>query len=607
MKLTTETRKNTYPIETLTIQKIQEETVASMLLSIGTYSISIKKEVLGEDIQGEPVVLLWIHGGLFINKKTNAKVSATCLSLNGYEDRLTLEVLEPTNLRASFFGANPHDNEVGLTLNINKIGVVGNGSVVLRNIAKPAEQPVKLVLSLANTQKADDGEIYQRIWENDENKFSVSPRNAQGGWDDENADILLDEQVQADGKREIDLATRPLFHRVNESKLFDENGTYVSFIKLLDNYAINSVDPELTTEEEVAEQQKFLSLIVQTKPMQIAREYINQTFGENLSEQQFQQKLYRIWFESYTNYYKAKSTDYCSGFEHVFVGEGKYDSYAGDNQETLGKISGYHSWVKFYLDEKNQRVNYLGYKYDLKGDDGPKNPNVVTLQQIQNVMNMRGEVIAQLFKSKGGFFVGPSAECEIAIGTVAYYESLHGKMQDQRRIKINGANYDLVLYRNINPNGTRGEFIRSFFPIFLGLDKSNGTDKPQINEVAIKSAILKPIEVNLKNDGVVVIASALPNPRGVDESEEWVELRNNTDQTIDLTGWQLLDKLEHSQSLQGAIAPNEVKRVNIHCTHPRSMELINKSGLITLRDEKSHLIALVKYDYASSGEVLSFE
>ncbi|NRB06484.1 MAG: lamin tail domain-containing protein [Richelia sp.] len=594
------------------MEKIQEEVCASAILSIGTYSISIKSGELSysipPDIRGEPVLLLWIHGGTFINKKSNVKFSETWSYLNGYEDKLLLEVLETTNISACFFGLDASANLSDVTLSINKIGTVGKKSLFSRNgTGSLPQRPVNFFPSTVKAQKLDDGEIYQRIWNNDENKFSVSPRNEKGEWEDENADILLDEQVKAGGKREIDLATRPLFYRVNESKLFDERTTYVSFISLLDNYAIRSLDPEFTTEEEAAEQERFLSLILPTKPMKIAWEYINKAFCENLSEGQFYQVLYRLWFELYTNYYKGKSTHYCSGFEHVFVGEGKYDIRVGSKKQNLGKVSGYHSWVKFYLDEKNQRVNYLGYKYDLKGDDGPNNPNVVTLQQLHNVTNMRGEVIAQLFKSKGGFFVGPSPECEIAMATVAFYESLHGKIRDQRRVKINGANYNIVLYRNINTNGSRGDFIRSFFPIFLGLDKFSNQEKPSTDEPVTTPPIVKPIENDLTNDGIVIIVSALPNPRGVDEGDEWVELQNNTNQAIDLTGWQLFDKLERPQALKGIITAKGSKRFYIHRTHPDSMQLVNKSGVIILRDQQSQLIAGVKYHGAHSDEVIRFD
>lgn len=39
---------------------------------------------------------------------------------------------------------------------------------------------------------------------------------------------------------------------------------------------------------------------------------------------------------------------------------------------------------------------------------------------LQTITDMRGNIVAEVFKKKGGFFVGPSPECEIAMATVAY-------------------------------------------------------------------------------------------------------------------------------------------------------------------------------------------
>ena len=441
--------------------------------------------------------------------------------------------------------------------------------------------------------------IYQQLWDSDENQFSVSARTASGEWKQENADILLDEQVNASGSRNIDLATKPLFYRVNEEKLFDENRTYLSFIQLLDNYALNSLDPEFTPEKELAEQHQFLSLIMGTKPIQLALNYINEQFGENLSEEKFRSKLHRIWFEIYNNYYKGKSTAYCSGFEHIFVGEGKYNPRFEDKRETLGEISGYHSWVKFYLDEKYQRVNFLGYKYDLQGNEGQNNPNVVTLQMTQTITDMRGNVVAQLFKKKGGFFVGPSPECEMAIATVLYYESLHSKIQDERSTTLNDQNYKLTLYRNINPNGSRGEFIRSFFPVFVGSETKS--------EPPMDRPVVVPIDRILRNGNPVKIIAALPNPRGQDDQgQEWVELRNETDTAIDLTGWELRDKQGRPQRLKIMIQPQEVQRIMIRANHPNAMQLSNRSGLIALYDRELNLISAVQYRRANSGTIVQF-
>lgn len=47
-------------------------------------------------------------------------------------------------------------------------------------------------------------DVFQRIWDSDENQLSVSRRTKTGEWEDPEADILLDEQVKASGERTID-------------------------------------------------------------------------------------------------------------------------------------------------------------------------------------------------------------------------------------------------------------------------------------------------------------------------------------------------------------------------------------------------------------------
>ena len=313
-------------------------------------------------------------------------------------------------------------------------------------------------------------DIYQQIWNSDRHKLLVSPRDKDGKWLDPNADILLDEQIAAFGRRDLDLARKPLFYRVNEDKLYDID-TYVSLIELFDNYQLDNQRWEIVTRLEKAEIERFVRAISATKPIEIARDYINNQLNFSINQTEFEFQLKKIWFDLYINYFGDVSVRDASGFEHIFVGEGKYMSDR-HGEKIGGEISGYHSWVKFYLDEKQQQANYLGHNYNLQGNIGAENPYVVAVQMVWEARASKNNPAVELFKKRGCFFVGTSPECDIAMGTVAFYESLANYKFDEekRRTNINGAVYDLALYRNIQQDGSRGNYVRSFYPIYLGTE-----------------------------------------------------------------------------------------------------------------------------------------
>lgn len=172
-----------------------------------------------------------------------------------------------------------------------------------------------------------DPTIYDQIWKADVSRFSVSVRGADGNWVDPDADILLDHQVKAAGDQWTDLAVRPLFNKVEESLL--SKPTYQAMIKLFDNYVANYRDPEDFTSEEDEEIAEFLDLVLDTQPMQLAYEYLTEGLGKPMSKDKFKQELRTIWFEPFTNYFGEDVVNYCSGFEHVFVGEGKFNLRGG--------------------------------------------------------------------------------------------------------------------------------------------------------------------------------------------------------------------------------------------------------------------------------------
>ena len=437
--------------------------------------------------------------------------------------------------------------------------------------------------------------IYNQIWEADANSLSVSVRKQDGNWVNPDADILLDHQVKAAGSKWKDLAVSPLFNQVDEA--FLDKPTYKALINLFDNYVVNYRDPEDFTPDEDQEINQFLDLLLDTQPMKLAYKYITEGLGKSMSTEKFKEELRIIWFEPYTNYYGGDSVFYASGFEHVFVGEGKYNSRGGPD---WGKISGYHNWVKFYLDESKGRVNFLGTQYKLPGGVSEVlNPHVVTLQMTWTLDDMAGDPVAQLFKERGGFFVGISPECDMALGTVVYYESISNlTVNQQRNVEIQGGKYSLVIYRETTIDNKRGKHIRSFFPKLLGGDFEplpRPDDPP----------IIRPIGEVEKNDGPVIIFSAVPKPEG-SQLNESVTLKNISAESIMLDGWYLTDKLGRKFMLEGVLEADQTKEFKVRNPSHESMQLGNSGGRIVLYQPDSEMIASVFYRRAQTGKIISF-
>ena len=445
--------------------------------------------------------------------------------------------------------------------------------------------------------------LYQRIWDEDENRATVKSvnRDIPDSELEAGAQVYLDEQVQANGRREIDLATRPLFRHVDPDLL--KRPIYAKFIALLDNYIVHFRSEEVSNPSEQLEERDFVDECFALKPFEILYDYVSGELRPGISKDQLRDEVLQMWFERYTNYYRGRSTRFCTGFEHVFVGEGRYNARQG-LQETMGEISGYHSWIKFYLDEAAERVNFLGYKYDLRGNQGPDNPNVVTLQMIWNHQDFNGNLVAQLFKRKGGFFVGPSPAAEMAMGTAAFYESAAG-LADNDRIPVElgnpGRNFNIVMFRNITEEGRRGRHIRSFYPEYGGGGAINMRTEPQGDRV-----VVRPVRGYSKNDGDIRIIAAMPNPAGHgDTSGEWVKILNTSEKTITIDNWELRDRMERPMMLSGSLDGGEELQINIIKT-ANGPQLGNRGGIITIVDDSANLIAQLTYGRAQDGEALEF-
>ncbi len=266
-------------------------------------------------------------------------------------------------------------------------------------------------------------------------------------------------------------------------------------------------------------------------------------------------------------------------------------------------IGGYHSWIKYYFDETNNRVDFQGFNYDgnfnRQSTTGSTIPIVATIKMQWQPLDMSGNPTRLLQKDMGGFFVGPSPELQIALGTVAFYESKQGLFDlssgNEKEVNIMNGRFHLVLYRSTTEEQQRGNYIRSFFPKFKAPLQGGGS-----------GVIVEIEDDNNINDGIIRVLKALVNPEGSDAGREWVEIENNSDFIIDLNGWTIADKNDRRESILGQIEPGKRRRITITRSSNETAQLGNKGGLIKVYNSSNELISQVGYGKAESGATLYF-
>jgi phosphate transport system substrate-binding protein len=118
-------KHNSFLLDQEQMRRLQDQIAVSTDLVQGSYIVRIKEGVFsyqnGRADEAEPLVLLWIYGGKVINQKTNVPVAATWSTLNGYNETLNLDVVEPCQLCAFFIDTHLTDNDGGVTLSVIKL------------------------------------------------------------------------------------------------------------------------------------------------------------------------------------------------------------------------------------------------------------------------------------------------------------------------------------------------------------------------------------------------------------------------------------------------------------------------------------------------------
>jgi len=447
-------------------------------------------------------------------------------------------------------------------------------------------------------------DIYETIWAHPTSHLSVSRRNAQGEWEDPGADVLLDEQGKAHGCTSAD-AVRPLFGGMNEARLHEP--TFATFVELLGDFTARVGLPERTLDDPVhaAKVDAFLDAVFATEPMGLAVDHVRREVEPAITDADLRDRVRRMWFEPYTNRFSGEDP-FCVGFEHVFVGEDETGpAGAGTCDDAVG---GYHSWVKYYLDQRAGRAAYLGNDYSQSlADQGVADPGEASVIMTWRPPVADGDAGYELLKRPGGFFVGTRPECDIALGTVALLEVLAGRFQNgsqenHRRVRFGDSFVDLVLHPqtlSVQPR-SNGPRIRTFYPKYRG-DQAPGDGDGGGGPAGGGGSV--PTQPH--NDGPVRIVRAQPNPPGPGDEGEWVELRNATAENIDLAGWRLEDQSGRPCPLGGLLAPGDTSRVDVRTSDPAGMQLRNAGGWVLLFEDGQRRAA-VRYDRAPEGGIVDF-
>lgn len=242
--------------------------------------------------------------------------------------------------------------------------------------------------------------------------LSSFPEAAQRLWSLEAAhrlrpgkDFRLDHQARAASLRSgCDRCAHPLFAYVDETRLRAQPCTS-TFLALLNNYERCTHKAERMTAERYAEERAFVSELVTTPHIEFTRLVLESWGLFEGNQEAFAAKLHQLWF---TTYALERGGPRCSsGFEHVFVGEEKWDKW-----KHRSVIVGFHNWIQFLMEERAGRMDYRGYVGQCPGSDD----ELVSVRFAWEDDDPEEET-----KSLSTFLIGTSVAFEIALYTLAFW------------------------------------------------------------------------------------------------------------------------------------------------------------------------------------------
>jgi uncharacterized protein YukJ len=134
-------------------------------------------------------------------------------------------------------------------------------------------------------------------------------------------------------------------------------------------------------------------------------------------------------------------------------------------------------------------------------------------------------------------------------------------------------------------------------------------DAPKVKEIQIPdSGKIDPWHVVADDSPyhLARIVAAMVNPIGEDPKHEFVTILNTSDRTLDLTNWQILDRLDQAETISGSIEPGAA---SVFKLSGNGAQLSNKGGTITLLNAeglKVDGVAYTKDDAKAEGKPVVF-
>ncbi|MEO1466734.1 MAG: hypothetical protein AAFR89_11030, partial [Cyanobacteria bacterium J06633_1] len=181
--LTIDTKNNCYVIDPEGMNGLQENIASKLTLEEGSFTIQIsdgRYSYSENDAAGEPFVLLWIYGAegsTFVNRETGVETGATWTTLNGYSQKLQLEVKGQAVICALFFNPNNRANSGSV-----KLAIEGN------------EQTQELIVDSQSNSYSLDEKYLSSLKQWEQNFIELEPGNYRVKIREANASYWSDEE-----------------------------------------------------------------------------------------------------------------------------------------------------------------------------------------------------------------------------------------------------------------------------------------------------------------------------------------------------------------------------------------------------------------------------